>query len=92
MAPKSQCASTDSVHMNSSAQVANSKPVKQPTASSKPAKSLTMAHQVSQQVPEAVADSDMGKHTGQENGPSIGITIRTTGAGHDSQEDCRAIG
>ena len=45
----------------------SNRPAKQPTASSKPAKSSTMARQVSQQVPEAVADSDMGKHTGQEN-------------------------
>jgi hypothetical protein len=67
VAPKSQRASTDSARVNNSAQAAKSKPVRQPTASSKPAKSSTMARQVSRQVPEAAADSDMGERTGQAN-------------------------
>ena len=72
VAPKSQRASTDSERVNNSAQAANNKPVKQPTASSKPADSSTMASQVSRQVPEAAADSDMGKRTGQANsGPPV---------------------
>ena len=47
VAPKSQRASADSERVNNSAQAANSKPVKQPTAGSKPAKSSSKARQVS---------------------------------------------
>ena len=73
VAPKSQRASADSECVYSSAQAATSKPVKQPTAGSKPAKSSSKARQVSRQVPEEAADSDMGKHTGQENSVLISV-------------------
>ena len=70
VAPKSQRASKDSERVYSSAQAATSRPVKQPTAGSKPAKSSSKTRQVSRQVPEAAADSDVGKRTGQENSGS----------------------
>ena len=67
VAPKSRRTSIDSERVNNSAQAANNKPAKQPTAGSKPANGLSKARQVSRQVPEAAADSDVGKekHTGQ---------------------------